>query len=201
MKILSLLILILTPVAQAQFAPFAIWQSKRSYLVQTSFPMSGNLGGRAGADTICRNDLTSNTWMGKPADLSAAKITAFLCDSGGCATLRPNSVYTFASSGWPNGGATFTTDIDGVGPNNTTAWSGSTLFDGNNLRSWTGRSAGTTSKWGTTPSGDHCNNWTSSSILSTGTNGNTNVTDSRRWNEPPPATCDSVLYLICIVDI
>lgn len=148
-------------------------------------------------DAGCRTDLRSNDWVGK-SDSSVnvdSKVRTFACTSSGCPEGKPNTTYRFAVIGsTTRGGASFTTDANGVGPGDTSDWSGSTYFGSGNY--WTGRSSGASTSWGTTPAGT-CNDWTAS----TGVNGEygTSGTGTGRWASGSKG-CQYAYGAICIVD-
>ena len=178
------------------------------YFVLTSGTWDGNLGGMNGAADKCLADLTANNWMGK-ADATTRgiidfeHIKPFLCGgSHGCPYAVPNVAYYFAVSGdATKGGAFFTATSAGNGPNDASAWSGSTYFDGTkdfwsgnnnaNGNSLFGNSAGT-------PTVIRCNGWISNSAAHGGTIGLSTATTSGRWASTTP-TCDNTKRLVCFV--
>jgi len=98
------------------------------------------------ADQICLTELTTLTsWQGYSTakgngQLVASKVHAFLCDGGGgCNNLQPESKYYFANAGDSRaGGAFFTTDSNGNGPQDDATWSGGNYFGGD-FSYWTDR--------------------------------------------------------------
>jgi hypothetical protein len=176
------------------------------YFVITDGEWDGNLGGIAGADAKCLDDLTNNDWMGK-ADavsrglLNGANVKAFLC----CNNALPNVEYFFAVSGDDTkGGASFTTDALGQGPGNTQNWAGTNYFDGAK-EYWAGRNFGTATAWSTTAGGSavtqRCSTWTVNSSV-TPTNGGyvgaSNGTGVDRWGASLIA-CNLTRRLVCFV--
>lgn len=180
--------------------------STNGYFVLDSTTHRGNLGGLTGADSTCLSDLTTNTWLGKSsATVDAAHVHAFLCDESTCNNLKPSTTYAFAVSGSATaGGATFTTDSSGAGPNDSGDWNGATYFNAPASNAFaTGRSVGTATKWGLTPSvGGTCTNWSISTASGTPVYGGTSAgTGSGRWyNTMAFIKCDTYFHLICVVD-
>lgn len=202
---LALFLLFPFPSAFAQFNGLSFWQHRFGFLVISAGATTGNLGGLAGANSFCYTELNANNWRGKTdaLPLSPAKVRAFLCDSTTCNNLRPNQYYKFASSGFATeGGDIFKTDASGNGPGTATNWTTMTTFNAPmGYRYWTGRGAGTSTTWASTPDPvDTCNNWTNSTAIFGGINGNPGYADSRRWAEPPAAGCSSNFQVLCIVD-
>ncbi len=174
------------------------------YFVLTSTTYNGNLGGRAGADSICLNDLTANDWMGK-ADavsrglLSADKIVPLLSFTSGYGNLMPVTQYFFARSGQPaTGGGDFTTDWAGQAPGWPNPWSGYNYFNGA-ADYWIGSRGYTANTFGVDGCcNSYCSNWTN------GTNSESSGTGSAAGygylRYTGSASCDSQRYLICIVN-
>ncbi|MBY0315479.1 MAG: hypothetical protein K2Q26_08165 [Bdellovibrionales bacterium] len=160
----------------------------RGYFVSTYFTYNGNLGGLAGANATCLNELTSYPWKGKAdADsrglLNSTKVKAFLCDSSTCNNAVSFTRYTFASVGSTTiGGSTFTTDINGSAPLDSSSWSGSGYFS-NSFTYWSGRDMASTSTtaWGTTAFSSTCSNWSSNLGTVYSSTGNTSSTNQNRW--------------------
>ncbi len=140
----------------------------------------------ANADTVCLQGLTSSSWREKEKYfVDKLTVKSFLCDSTSCNNLEPNMTYQFATtSGASYGGATFTTNAQGQGPNESANnWNAGTYFGSSNYF-WTGRAAGTTTLWATTPqtTGSACSNWTNNANTTTnGVYGYTGTTGSSRW--------------------
>lgn len=123
------------------------------YFVLSAGEWDGNLGNTDGANAKCFADLTANDWMGK-ADatarglLNSAKIKAFLCTDSLCNQALPLVTYYFAVSGdATKGGASFTTNASGLGPNNSQNWAGMNYFGGN-VYYRVGRGSSDALKWG-----------------------------------------------------
>lgn len=180
--------------AGAQFASFGM-NKPVHYFILTNLTTTAIFS----PDGFCQTDIVNYTWKGKPGySIPTNKIKAFVCDTTSCANLAPNETYIFARSGDVTaGGATFTTDSFGVGPNDSANWSGPSYF--NVVTSWwSGRQAGAATQFSTSPHTQTCGGWTS--ILSTGTSGSTNATNALRWSNANPS-CGTSLPLICIVDL
>lgn len=169
-----------------------------AFVLSNSTYVGGSLGGLAGANSACLNDLTNNNWLGKDNyTLNSSTVKAFLCDSSGCKNLLPNQTYYFARAGTPDqGGATFTTDGFGRGPGDAAQWSGGAYFNsGNSI--WTGRGTGTNTLWSTVTAGQHCCNWGTTGCLAHV--GWPSGTDWRRWRDTN-IVCTNSYNLICIVE-
>lgn len=186
-------------------------KERLGYFVLTSFSSQDNLGGLAGANTLCLNDLQSQSWKGKGANvtLNSSKVRAFLCDSTSCQNLLTNTTYSFAVAGdLAAGGARFTTNASGIGPNDLNAWSGVEYFNSSIHRYWTGRafSDGLDNLWASTTSAGSsrtCSNWTRSDGTSDngpyGYNGDSGELGSDRWSSDD-FRCSGSRRLICMVD-
>ena len=176
------------------------------YFVVSNDSFNGNLGGLPGADAVCLTDLQNNNWMGK-ADaqsrgiITAGNIKAFLCtDTNSCRNLMPSTTYTFAASGQPmRGGATFTTNSAGLGPNNNINWAGTNYFGGD-YQYWTSRLSTNEQTWSATGnsggSSATCSYYTTTAA--SGRIGTSNATDSTRWTWQGTG-CSTPNRLICIV--
>lgn len=187
--------------------------SNVGYFVMSYNTWNGNLGGYPGANAKCLSDLTTYDWMGKSAaqangQLIASKVQAFLCGQGSCNNLLPNATYYFAVAGVPaTGGASFTANASGQGPNDSQSWASANRFGGN-YTYWTGRGQGTTTAWsvnaaygsGGNVCGSTFSNGTSSSW---GTVGYAANTDQRRWigvSGYSNLLCSDTYNLICAVN-
>lgn len=175
------------------------------YFVYSNSPANGNKGGLSGAHAACLADLANYDWMGKAAAqanglLNADHVVAFLCDETNCVSLTPTTKYLFARSGSATvGGASFVTDASGIGPGDTSNWSGSTRFGSSTAEYWTGRSNGVSSKWGTSPfAGFTCQGWTSSSGSAFGFAGSASASGVSRWQQDANG-CDQTAPMICVV--
>jgi hypothetical protein len=162
-------------------------------------------------DATCLTELTTNTgWKGYSAansndQLIAAKVHAFLCTESICSTLLPLTTYRIANAAdITAGGASFTTDAKGDGPNDAADWSAANYFNGNYIY-WTGyRRPSTDTLWADTPSGGgyQCkttNPWDTGTNSAKGVYGHSTFTTKERWwagNDP----CDQSHHLICYVD-
>jgi hypothetical protein len=177
------------------------------------YAASGSVGGRTGADAICLNDLTTNTgWLGYSTAKSegllvSGNVHALLCDEAECNTFLPNTTYNFADAGNSSaGGASFTTDAIGYGPQDSQNWSASTYFSAT-ATYWTsmanssgsvGNSENTRIEW--VFSNNDCTNWTSASASLCTLTGNSNGTTWDRWASTTNTTCNNALNLICFVN-
>ena len=199
---LKILIVLSVPAA-AQFGGFSFWQYKPSYFVLTDTIYNGNLGGIAGANNLCFQELRDRPWKGKETvQFDASHVRAFICDNSTCNNLKPNRRYFFAVANTGYGGASFVTDASGVGPQDSTAWGSSSMYF-NALANyfWSGRTLGSSTLWGTTPTGQSCSNWTvSSGGGNKGDGGDPDLAGVGRWNDSNPATCNTTLSLLCVVD-
>jgi len=126
------------------------------FFVLTKGTYNGNLGGRSGANATCLTDLTTNTgWFGystanSRGELISAKVFAFLCDNTACTNLNASTTYFFANAGNSSaGGASFTTDGSGLGPNDNANWAAADYFSGT-YNYWTGRGNNSTTQWSST---------------------------------------------------
>ncbi len=181
------------------------------FVLVRSAASNSNFGGRAGAASICLNRLTRDPWKGKMDSytrgmLNSSKIRPFLCDASTCENAVPNTSYRYAQAEMPSqGGASFTSDGNGAGPGDSSNWGaygGTTKFhvdgEGNGSMYVTGRGAGTSTAWGTSPHSATCSGWTSTS----GNNarvGYNNLTGTSRWSQASSA-CNFAVNLICFVD-
>jgi hypothetical protein len=212
-----------------EFCNGTAWQptnnAGKGYFVVSKTTWNGNLGGIDGANSKCLTELgTTNTgWLGYATAnalglLTAAHVKAWLCSSvntyygvGVCQGLNPNTTYAFAdANNVAHGGATFTTDGQGMGPGDSANWSGATYF-GASYTYWTARLGNDGSNlWASNVSGSGAgfsegactngtNSWTSSSSGDQGDDGASNNTGSGRWILASPA-CNTTLNLICTVN-
>ncbi len=190
----------LIPTANAQLFFFSTAARPDSYFVLTSTVYPAALGGITGADSACLNEMKTMSFLGKGnlASITAASVRAFLCDSSGCPSLRKNARYIFATAGNATaGGAVFTTDANGVGPNDSATWSNPGYF-GVTASYWNGRllSGGSATAWPLTSDVSNCNNW--STTTGTGAGGNTGTPGATRWQGS--LSCTTPVRLICIID-
>jgi hypothetical protein len=202
-----------------QFCGGTQWFSMRKpipgYFVLTRTAHDGNLGSIGNnlnaPDAKCLADLTSNTsWKGHPTAkkngrLIAAKMHAFLCTEGICNNLIPLTTYYFANAGdSAAGGASFTTDTNGDGPNDSASWSWENHFKGDYVY-WTGyRSPRDDSSWLDIPTGGgyQCkatNPWDTGARDAKAVYGHSVSTDRGRW-WAGNHTCNESHHLICYVD-
>src|SRR5262249_22994825 len=125
--------------------------------------------------------------------LTASNIHAFICfDTYACYDTIPLGTYYFANAGdGTAGGASFTVDASGIGPNDSANWSGLTYFN-TSVNYWTGRdSGGTSTTWGS--GGWGMNNGSNSEY------GNSNNTNISRWAANNSGGLSSA-KIICIVN-
>ncbi len=180
------------------------------YFVLTASSWDGNLGGPTGANSKCLTELTSKDWMGK-ADaitrnlLTASKVVAFICPFGlsDCNNASSLTTYYFAVADSPvTGGANFTTDISGRGPNNSYAWSAFNYF-GISATYWSNRRSSSSTAWGTSGesqySGACASNFTTAIAGNNAVVGNTSSSGSGRWINTYEG-CNTFHRLICIVN-
>jgi hypothetical protein len=189
--------------------------SGNGYFVLSKSAYNGNLGGRTGADATCLTELTTNTgWMGYSTanangQLVAAKVRAFICDAAICNNLMPLTTYYFANAANSSaGGASFTTDVNGLGPNDSADWAAANYFSGT-YAYWTTRGSNSNTQWKNTTivtSNFACpTNWSTTAGGDTGAYGNSAFTTFSRWQvtssgSTAPAACALTLNLICIVN-
>lgn len=179
---------------------------RNKFFIMTSQTWNGNLGGVAGANAKCLSDLTNNDWRGKDtAIVNASTVKAFICGASGaeCNNLQPNKNYVFARSGSTTvGGASFTTNASGLGPNSSTVWSGTSYF-GVSASYWTNRDSGTSTLWNAHQKHDLnsniCGKWTSGSSGNEGEIGTSSATGNSRWANGR-VKCNTARYLVCFVD-
>ena len=195
--------------ATGNYAPTT--PSGQGYFVLTSTTYNGNMGGIVGADANCLTELTTNTgWMGystanSNGQLVAAKVHAFICiglGDGGCNNLMPLTTYYFANAViGAAGGASFTTDSNGLGPNDSANWGAANYFSGT-YTYWADRARPSNTQWasgGDSSSGVFCNGLTSTGGASN-RYGNSNTTTSSRWNTGLDANCSTSYPMICFVN-
>jgi hypothetical protein len=185
------------------------------YFVMTKAVYNGDLGSAGddlrAPDAKCLTELTGATgWKGYTTargdgQLIAGKVHPFLCTERVCSPLKPLTTYYFANSAdFTAGGASFTTDANGDGPNDSADWSTPKYFNGAYVY-WTGyRNPRTDSSWSDTPIGGgyQCkttNGWDTENNSAKGVYGRSTSTYKERWCAGND-TCDRSHYLICYVD-
>ena len=184
--------------------------SGNGYFVLSHGTYNGNLGGTgpAGVDATCLTDLTTNTgWIGystanSNGQLVADKVHAFICQSAYCGNLIPLTTYYFANAlNSSAGGASFTTDSIGDGPNDSADWAAANYFSGT-YDWWSARASFSNTAW--QPTWDtlntDCTNWTTSSGATFGNVGVTANTTNLRWSANGSAACSTTLHIICLVN-
>ena len=171
------------------------------YFVLTGTTWDGDLGGLAGANAKCLDELTDHPWKGKgdASALTSENVEAFLCSDTECQNLLPYTEYKFAVARNPAyGGAKFTSDMYGKGPGDQTNWGGATYTGGNYIY-WTGRGGLNDSTWGDALTYGTCSSWTYNGLMYVwGTTGQSNAATTNRWYIPAQ-TCGSDRHLICMV--
>ncbi len=192
---------------KAQPIPFGFWSPSgecvvsHGYFILSKNSSTGNLGGRSGADATCLIELTTYNWRGKSSacELDSSRVKSFLCDGSGCSNLSPNTTYYFAKVDSVGiGGASFTTNSMGRGPGNENDWDITSNFNYDD-NVWTGRGTGSDTHWPTSGSGNHCENWSSSSSDDTGEVGDFTWDDSDRWSDGDD-DCDESYPILCFVE-
>lgn len=174
------------------------------YFVLTKNQYDGNLGGLAGADATCLDEVTNNNWMGRSdVALNSTTVRSFLCSESTCRNFLANQRYYFAVAGSPSiGGAWFETNSDREGPSNNYNWSGNNYFGGDKYY-WQGyRSIVSSAAFDTALSstGASCSSWSDNTTSYAGGRGHSNETAASRWRADITTTCDNTHYLACIVD-
>jgi hypothetical protein len=194
---------------QVQSTPVIPAPVGSGYFVLTGTTYNGNLGGLTGANAQCLIELrtTNRGWQGfatalVQGQLISTKVFAFLCNNTTCNNLQASTTYYFANAGNPfAGGASFTTNASGLGPNDSADWGAANYFGGT-YTFWSNRGAGTATAWPSTPfSGvSTCSSWGSSASGSFGELGMNANTTKNRWDLAQVYTCNDNLPLICFVN-
>jgi hypothetical protein len=161
--------------------------------------------GRGGADGLCLDALLRASWQGRDEARSRGllepdRVRAWLCDASGCTNGRASTGYVFASTFSESvGGAAFTTDGAGLGPNDASPWSGADYF-GTSEDYWTGRApGGQNDVWSDTPE-LHCDSWSTTQASAGGaTRGVPNQADDRRWSNGSRGCNAGGVELVCLV--
>ncbi|MEJ0063919.1 MAG: hypothetical protein WDO70_12215 [Alphaproteobacteria bacterium] len=192
------------------------------YFVMTKNGYTGNLGsiyGSDGGDAVCLTDLTDNNWLNKSDAVSrgllnADHVRAFLCNGFGCAMAVASTPYTFARSGSTTaGGANFTANAWGEGPQNNENWAGVNYFY-SAAQYWTGRqhplpwegwySSEIWFEYSVDIGANNGDSQTCGYVFAsddpgdTGRIGDPNHTQETRWGRFY-ATCDTPEHLLCFV--
>ncbi len=188
--------------------------SGSGYFVMTQTQWNGNLGGLAGANAKCLSELTTTHtgWAGHSTansngQLIASKVKAFLCDGSTCTNLMPLTTYYFAdANNAGNGGASFTTDASGLGPNDSVSWAAANRFGGT-YNYWLHRTSTGSTQWSnTSQSGGFqygCNVWTNATNGDGASAGVSTYSDANRWvgiTGGSAQNCDNTYNLICMVN-
>jgi hypothetical protein len=168
------------------------------YFVLSDTTWDGNLGGFAGATSKCITELGTENWLGKGTLTVTSTVEAFVLNPA----LDPNTEYKFAVAGQPTiGGASFTTDGFGVGPNDSADWSGATYFGGT-YAYWSDlhHSSATAWQFDDTDVVSDCSGFTDNGFAA-GNTGASNKAGFKRWNDTDVATlCPATNRLICVVN-
>lgn len=179
------------------------------YFVMTATTWDGDLGGLSGADAKCLTELstTYTNWNGYTDAntrglLNSTHVKAFLCNTSTCNNLIPLTSYYFATAGNVSaGGASFTTDAVGRGPQDSAIWSAANRFSGT-YSYWTNRSNGTSTLWGSNQkwadAPGTCSTFSSSSPYNApyGTSSSSSI---GRW-QSGTISCSNSFSLICFVN-
>ena len=180
--------------------------SGSGYFVMSAGTYNGNPGGLSGADATCLTDLTTNTgWKGYSTAnsnglLTSSHVHAFLCGLSTCNTLTPLATYVFANAGDSSaGGASFTTDSNGDGPNDSANWSAANYFNGT-YTYWTANSGNTSTAWSTVGNSNlyaNCNGFSTTGV--NGITGQSGYTNGSRW-DANDLLCSTTYNFICFVN-
>lgn len=201
----------LVPVGQTANTP--IFAAGAGFFVVTNGTWDGNLGGLSGANAKCLTDLTNNDWMGKSTAQAAgifiaAKVRAWLCDTGTCNNVTALVPYYFAKSGeTATGGATITpggssnmgASVGSAHNPDGNQWSALNYFN-NDYQYWTNRSSSLASA-SVTPldTSDACSGFTSNSNAAFATVGRSSTNNNSRWDNGAAVACNNTRHLICLV--
>ncbi len=178
------------------------------FFVKTTSEYAGNLGGLSGANASCLTELNTRNWLGKSAagTLTSSRVKAWICDKTTCQNGNASTVYIFAFAGQATiGGATFTTNASGQGPNDSASWNtattfGSTGYNGTNNNHWTGRpNDANNTLWplaASATASNNCDGFTTTS--GTSRVGDKSFSTYRRWDESG-SSCSGTKTLICFV--
>ena len=176
------------------------------WFVTLATTANGNRGGLSGANSSCLSALQSGGWLGYQAanangQLTSSKVFAFLCDGTTCNNLQANTTYYFSYSGDVTaGGGSFTTDANGLGPNDSIAWSIASRFAiGANNNAYTGRGTTSNTAWANTSSTNTCNGWTNGTSSYNGDTAQFTNTNSGRWNATSQG-CGAGWHWMCFVN-
>lgn len=180
-------------------------EGKVGYFALTKKTFTGNMGGLAGANAACLEEVQSQPWFQKgKLSVNATNVRAFLCDSTTCNNFQANTKYEFVGLGALSfgaaGGAFFYTDASGNAPNVPGAWGNagtvsSYVFWGQTTW-WTGRGTGTAASMSTTTSGQHCSNW--GATTGNGTQGDTTTLGTGRWRSGDTG-CVNARPIACVI--
>ena len=197
-----------TALVQTQSTPAPTAPAGSGYFVLTGTTWDGNLGGLAGADAKCLSELstTHTTWVGYTDAngrglLTGANVKAFMYAGGSGNNLMPLTTYYFARADSATaGGAYFTTDSSGRGPQDSNNWSAANYFSGS-FSYWTARNLVSGNLWENNMSDPwtHCGAFGSNSSGSFAGSGASSHSNSARWFETN-TTCNIPLRLICFIN-
>lgn len=205
-----------TAAAQVQGTAPPTAPAGSGYFVMSRGTWNGDLGNISGANAKCLSDLTTNTsWLGystanSNGQLIASKVRALLCDSS-CNTFMPLTTYYFANANAGSGsagGASFTTDSSGNGPNESSNWSAANRFSGT-YSYWSNYASGSNTIIAPSPQNEgdaSCRGFTFSDVGGSSVIGQSGWSDDRRWNgfyatgALTTSTCNIQRNLVCIVN-
>ena len=200
-----------TPLEPVQSTPVETAPSGSGYFVLSGSTYDGNLGGSAGAaSSLCLTDLTSNTgWQGYATAnsrglLNSSHVFAFFCDAyNQCNNLMPLTTYYFANAANSSaGGAYFTTDSGGLGPNDNANWAAANYFGGT-YGYFANRTTTATTQWANGQSqaagNSTCNLFSSNSGSNYAEGGSSAYTDANRWDSQGQG-CTGGVHLLCFVN-
>jgi hypothetical protein len=156
--------------------------------------------GLAAANAICLHEVNTYDFLGKNnRTFAAGEVSAFLCEGSGCNPIAGNRAFTFGVLGFPAiGGATFTTESSGRGPNDNASWSSSDRF-GSTEGYWTGRNNNGPMIWDNSFAGNDCSDWTMPVSVS-GSGGSSGSNDTGRWHVNSNYGCGTPEKMICVID-
>lgn len=184
--------------------------SRAGYLVLSYGTHNGNLGLQSGADATCLTDITTHTgWMGystanSNGQLVADKVHAFLCEGSYSPcniSLMPLTTYYFANAAnSAAGGASITTDLNGIGPLDNANWGAANYFSGTYMF-WSDRFVTDSAHWQDIAwQSANCADWSDGTSGSTAFIGISTETDSARWGDQSYIPCNQTFHLLCVVD-
>ena len=200
-----------TPLEPVQSTPVETAPSGSGYFVMSGSTYDGNLyGSYTGPNSLCLTDLTTNTgWQGYATAnsrglLTSAHVFGFFCDAyNQCNNLMPLTTYYFANAANSSaGGAYFTTDSGGLGPNDNANWAAANYFGGN-YSYFVNRTYNSSTQWANNvdqqAGNSTCNLFSSNSGSNYAEGGQSAYTDQNRWDSQGQG-CTGGVHLICFVN-